>query len=44
MATTDADPRFVDTNVLVYANQFGSAYHAGATALLTRTEAAGAPL
>jgi len=35
---------FVDTNVLVYANQFGSAHHAAATALLGQTEAAGAAL
>ncbi len=44
MATTDAEPRFVDTNVLVYANQSGSAHHAAATALLGQTEAAGAAL
>jgi predicted nucleic acid-binding protein len=44
MATTGAEPRFVDTNVLVYANQSGSAYHAAATGLLGRMEAAGAPL
>jgi len=44
MATTDAEPRCIDTNVLVYANQSGSAYHSEATALLGQTEAAGAPL
>jgi predicted nucleic acid-binding protein len=44
MATTDAEPRFVDTNVLVYANQFGSAHHAAATVLLRQTQVAGAAL
>ena len=44
MATTDAEPRFVDTNVLVYANQFGSAQHAPATNLLRQAEVAGARL
>jgi predicted nucleic acid-binding protein len=44
MATTDAEPRFVDTNVLVYANQFGSAHHAAATVLLRQMEVAGAAL
>jgi predicted nucleic acid-binding protein len=44
MATTDAEPWFVDTNVLVYANQSESAYHAAATTLLRQTEAAGGPI
>lgn len=41
---TGAEPRFIDTNVLVYANQAGSTHHAAAVALLTQVEAAGAPL
>jgi predicted nucleic acid-binding protein len=41
---TDADPRFIDTNVLVYANWPGSTHHARAVALLRQVEAVGAPL
>jgi predicted nucleic acid-binding protein len=44
MAMTDADPRFIDTNVLVYANWPGSLHHAAATTLLRRLEPSGAPL
>ncbi len=44
MATMAADSWFVDTNVLVYANQSRSAYHADATTWLKEAEAAGAPL
>ena len=39
-----ADPAFVDTNVLVYASQAGTARHARALALLRRADAAGARL
>lgn len=38
MATTAADAWFVDTNVLVYANQAGSRFHAAARPLLTKHE------
>jgi predicted nucleic acid-binding protein len=44
MATTGADPAFVDTNVLVYANQAGAARHDAALAVLRDAEAAGAEL
>jgi predicted nucleic acid-binding protein len=40
----DAEPRFVDTNILVYATQTGSAHSAAALALLGRMEANQAPL
>ena len=41
---TDAEPRFVDTNILVYANQSGSAHRMAALALLERMEVNQAPL
>lgn len=44
MAMTGAEPVFIDTNVLVYANQTRSPRHAEAVALLDRVKAAGAPL
>jgi predicted nucleic acid-binding protein len=40
----DAEPRFIDTNVLVYANWPGSVHHDQAVALLRQVEVAGAPL
>ena len=39
-----ADACFVDTNVLVYANQAGSRHHADALALLGKFETSAAPL
>ena len=39
-----ADPVFVDTNVLVYADQAGSAFHAPARAAIGRLEREGAAL
>ena len=44
MATTGAEPRFIDTNVLVYANWRRSRHHAVAVTLLGRMEATVAPL
>lgn len=44
MATTAADPVFVDTNVLIYARQARSPFHAQATAKLQALAAAGHPL
>ena len=44
MATTGAEPRFIDTNVLVYANWPRSPHHAVAVTLLARMEATVAPL
>lgn len=44
MAMTGAEPVFVDTNVLVYANQTRSPHHAEAAEWLGRVEAAGTPL
>ena len=41
---TVAEPVFVDTNVLVYATQAGSAHHAVAQTLLHTPESAGIPL
>lgn len=39
-----AEPRFVDTNILVYANQSGSAHREASLALLAKMEASKAPL
>jgi predicted nucleic acid-binding protein len=44
MAIMAADAWFVDTNVLVYANQSRSVHHANATTWLKEAEAAGTPL
>lgn len=44
MAMTDADSLFVDTNVLVYANQLRSPRHAVADGLLRQAGAEGAEL
>ena len=44
MATTVVEPAFVDTNVLVYANQSHAARHAQALALLREADEAGAAL
>ena len=44
MATTDGNRRFVDTNVLVYANLHGSVHHAAASAGLRQADAAGLEL
>lgn len=44
MATTAAEACFIDTNVLIYANQAGAAHHANAMALLAGHEASAAPL
>lgn len=44
MATTAADPVFVDTNVLVYSTRPLSAHHAAAARALARLGAAGAAL
>lgn len=41
---TDAESCFIDTNVLVYANQAGSRHHAKSAALLAKFDAANAPL
>jgi predicted nucleic acid-binding protein len=42
MATTAADPVFVDTNVLVYANTATAPFHAEAQAALQSFAASGA--
>jgi predicted nucleic acid-binding protein len=44
MAMTDAEDWFVDTNVLVYASQIDSPWHAKAEGVLRDAEAAGAAL
>ncbi len=44
MATTPADPVFLDTNVLVYAKSALSPFHAAAMAKLTGLAGAGHPL
>jgi len=44
MATTEGDPIFVDTNVLVYSTRPFAARHAAATAAVARLAAAGAIL
>ena len=44
MATTAVEPLFVDTNILVYAQQALSPFHAVATATLQNLAAAGHPL
>ena len=43
MATTAADPVFVDSNILVYAHQALSPFHAAATAKLQELGVAGHP-
>src|SRR5207244_11742026 len=44
MATRDAEPVFVDTNVLVYAHVAEAPWHQEAQAAIVDHEAAGAPL
>ena len=44
MATRDAEPVFVDTNVLVYAHIAEAPWHQEAQAIIADHEAAGAPL
>ena len=44
MATTGDNRRFVDTNVLIYANLRGSAHHAAAVEMLRQAQAAGSEL
>ena|SRR5438552_759677 len=44
MATTAADPVFIDTNILVYAQQAHSPFHAPAVARIQALAAAGQPL
>jgi predicted nucleic acid-binding protein len=44
MATTAADPVFVDTNILIYTDQAFSPFHASATAKLQALAVAGHPL
>src|SRR5262245_12702416 len=44
MATTAADPVFVDTNTLIYVQQAHSPFHAAATAKLQALASAGNPL
>lgn len=44
MTTMAADPAFVDTNILIYASQRGSAFHARAVARLERARRDGESL
>jgi predicted nucleic acid-binding protein len=44
MATTDAEPTFIDTNVLVYANVASAPFHRDALRSLTELDASGAPI
>lgn len=44
MAMTDAEPLFIDTNILVYANVTESPYHAPALHAIQTAYQAGRPL